>query len=166
MASHDLASELKNILQTRPKHTAYWMQRKNFFLGKKVRFCGWQNDRVVRFFHRNLHRYENKRVHEEIEQNKPFGSLNSKIIHNTTKDLKQYSKKIERYAHYAAQEFIQKNKRIGVFNLYVKPAYKFVNSYIIRGGFLDGKIGWIICKLRTRETWLKAKIAKEYKNEH
>ena len=166
VASHDLASELKNILQTRPKHTAYWMQRKNFFLGKKVRFCGWQNDRVVRFFHRNLHRYENKRVHEEIEQNKPFGNLNSKIIHNTTKDLKQYSKKIERYAHYAAQEFIQKNKRIGVFNLYVKPAYKFVNSYIIRGGFLDGKIGWIICKLRTRETWLKAKIAKEYKNEH
>lgn len=162
-ASPNLASELKNLLYTRPKHTAYWMWRENYFLGKKVRFCGWQNDRVVRFFHRDFHRYENKMVHEEIEQTKPFGSLKSKIIHYTTTDLERYAKKIDRYANYAAQAYIKQNKRIGSFNLYIKPAFKFLNSYIFRGGFLDGKTGWIICKLRTRETWLKAKIASEHK---
>lgn len=102
-------------------------------------------------------------VHEEIEQTKPFGSLKSKIIHYTTTDLKRYAKKIDRYANYAAQAYIKQNKRIGSFNLYIKPAFKFLNSYIFRGGFLDGKTGWIICKLRTRETWLKAKIASEHK---
>ena len=166
IVSTNLATEIKNILQTRPKHTAFWMHRTNYFLRKKVRFCGWQNDRVVRFFHRDLHRYENKMVHEEIEYTKPFGSLNSTIIHYTTDNLEHYTKKIERYAQQAAQAYIKEGKKIGIFNLYLKPAFKFLNSYIFRAGFLDGKTGWIICKLRTRETWLKAKIALDYKNEN
>ena len=61
--------------------------------------------------------------------------------------------------------YIKKNKNIGLFNLYIKPTFKFLNSYILRRGFLDGKTGWIICKLRAHETWLKAKIALDYKNE-
>ncbi len=163
IADSGLEEEVKAILKTRPKFTAYWIQRKNYFLGKEVLFCGWQNDRVVRFFHRDTHRYEDKMVHEEIKASSPFGTLKSKIIHHTTSDLRAYSQKIERYAHYAAQEFIRNNKRITAFDLYIKPAFKFLNSYIFRGGIFDGKIGWIICKLRTRETWLKAKIASEYK---
>lgn len=165
VAEASLENEVKTILKTRPKHTAYWLWRENFFLGKKVRFCGWQNDRVVRFFHRDFHRYQDKMVHEEVIKDIPFGTLKSKIFHHTTSDLNKYSKKIERYAHYAAQEFLLKNKRIGVFNLYIKPAFKFINSYFIRGGIFDGKIGWIICRLRARETWLKAKIALEHKND-
>ena len=166
MVSENLAAEIKKVLHTRPKYTAFWMSRTNFFLGKKVRFCGWQNDRVVRFFQRDLHRYENKMVHEEIEHTKPFGSLNSTIFHYTTDNIDHYTKKIERYAHQAAQAFIKENRKIGLFNLYLKPAFKFLNSYILRGGFLDGKMGWTICKLRTRETWLKAKITLEYNNEN
>lgn len=162
-ADSGLEEEVRNILKTRPKFTAYWIHRKNYFLGKKVRFCGWQNDRVVRFFHRDSHRYQNKMVHEEISASSPFGTLKSKITHHTTSNLERYTQKIERYALYAAQELLQKNKRITAFDLYVKPAFKFLNSYIFRGGILDGKIGWIICKLRTRETWLKAKIALEHK---
>ena len=166
MASPNMAAEIKNILHTRPKNTAFWIRRVNYFLGKKVRFCGWQNDRVARFFHRDFHKYENKMVHEELEYTKPFGSLNSNIIHYTTNNIDHYTKKIERYAYNAAHTYIKENKKIGVFNLYLKPAFKFLNSYFIRGGILDGKTGWIICKLRTRETWLKAKIALDYKNEN
>lgn len=166
MVSENLAAEIKEILRTRPKQTAFWVRRTNFFLGKKVRFCGWQNDRVVRVFYRDYHRYENKMVHAEIEHAKPFGSLNSTIIHHTTSNLEHYTKKIERYAHYAAQTYIKKNKNIGLFNLYIKPTFKFLNSYILRGGILDGKTGWIICKLRAQETWLKARIALDYKNEN
>ena len=166
MVSEKLAAEIKEILRTRPKQTAFWVRRTNFFLGKKVRFCGWQNDRVVRLFYRDYHRYENKMVHAEIEHTKPFGSLNSTIIHHTTSNLEHYTKKIERYAHYAAQSYIKKNKNIGLFNLYIKPTFKFLNSYILRGGVLDGKTGWIICKLRAQETWLKARIALDYKNEN
>ena len=32
-------------------------------MGKKVNYSGWQNDRVIRLFKRDLCRYENKNVH-------------------------------------------------------------------------------------------------------
>ena len=65
-ASGALQDEIKELLRSKPKQTAYWIRRKNFFLGKYVRFCGWQNDQVIRLFRRDNHRYEDKMVHEEI----------------------------------------------------------------------------------------------------
>ena len=156
VASDDLQEEVKTLLQSTPKHTAYWIRRKNYFLGERVRFCGWQNDQVIRFFHRDVHRYENKMVHEEIENLGKIGVLNSKILHFTAENSTKYNKKIERYAGYAAKQNVIKNKKINGYHLYIKPAYKFLHSYFIRGGILDGEIGLKICRFRAKETWLKA----------
>ena len=156
-----IEKELREILQSRIKHSAFWLKRKNYFLKQHIRFCGWQNDRVVRFFHRDHHRYEDKRVHAEIFGSKQMGVLKTVIKHHTAQTLEAYIKKINRYAGYAAQELIKKNIKIGWVALYIKPAYKFLHNYIIRGGVLDGKNGWIICSLRAKEVWLRAKKAKQ-----
>lgn len=159
VAETSMKEEVKQLLMGDMKYTAYWIRRKNYFLGKRVRFCGWQNDRVIRFFKRDLHKYANKMVHEEIEQKSEIGKMKSIFFHHTAVDIGFYTKKIERYANYSAQEIFKNKNRVNAFHLYVKPAHKFIVSYIIRGGFLDGKTGWIICKLRAKETWLKAKNA-------
>ena len=90
-----------------------------------------------------------------------MGVLKTVIKHHTAQTLEAYIKKINRYAGYAAQELIKKNIKIGWVALYIKPAYKFLHNYIIRGGVLDGKNGWIICSLRAKEVWLRAKKAKQ-----
>lgn len=151
-------NEILKILNTRPKFTAYWIKRKNYFLGKKINFSGWQNDKVVRFFNKNFHKYENKMVHAEIEKKTQFGVLSSKIIHHTSTDINIYSKKIRRYAKYASIEHINENKKINWFHLYIKPFHKFIYNFIFRGGFLDGKNGFIICYYKFLESFLKAKF--------
>lgn len=156
IASESLQDEIKKLLCSKPKHTAYWIKRKNYFLDKHVRFCGWQNDRVIRFFRRDNHKYENKMVHEEIEKTRHIGELKSKIHHFTAENLHKYNNKIERYADYAARQNVLNNKKINWFHLYLKPPYKFFHSYIVRGGFLDGEIGLKICHFRAKETRLKA----------
>jgi glycosyltransferase involved in cell wall biosynthesis len=45
---------------------AFWIGRRNHFLGKEIRYSGWQGDKVVRFFRRDKCRYNDKQVHEEI----------------------------------------------------------------------------------------------------
>ena len=163
VAEASMQNEIKELLSGELEHSAFWIRRKNYFLGKWVRFCGWQNDKVIRFFKRDLHWYENKMVHAEIKKNCSVGKLKSKIHHFTSENLNKYNKKIERYAEYAAKQNILKNKKINWFHLYLKPSYKFLHSYILRGGFLDGKIGLIICQFRAKETWLKAYKTKQLK---
>lgn len=162
-ASSALQDEIKELLSSKPKQTAYWIRRKNFFLGKYVRFCGWQNDQVIRLFRRDNHRYEDKMVHEEIERKGHISKLKSNIHHFTAENTYKYNKKIERYAAYAAKQNMLHNKNVNGYHLYFKPVYKFLHSYIIRGGFLDGRIGLKICRFRAKETWLKAYKTKQLK---
>lgn len=46
----ELQSEIQQLLQrdTIP-HDAYWIYRINYFMGKEVKYSGWQRDKVIRF---------------------------------------------------------------------------------------------------------------------
>ena len=48
-------------------------------MGKKVRFSGWQDDKVIRLFKRDECRYEDKHVHAEITTQGKIGFLKNKM---------------------------------------------------------------------------------------
>ena len=51
------------------------------------------------------------------------------------------------YGRLKAQEEISKNTNPNFFHFYIRPVYQFLNQYLLRLGFLDGKKGIIICYL-------------------
>ena len=57
----------------------YWLRRRNIFLGKRVRFCGWQRDRVLRLFRRSKGHYPPMAVHERLVLDGRAGSLRSPL---------------------------------------------------------------------------------------
>ena len=60
-----LKKEVQRLLkQPNPHIDAYWIPRQNYFLGKKIKYSGWQGDKVIRFFKSSC-RYNDKQVHEE-----------------------------------------------------------------------------------------------------
>ena len=65
----ELRDEIQSILKENPDPdvVAYWIYRMNHFMGKRIRYSGWQNDKVIRFFRKDKCRYEDKMVHAEIE---------------------------------------------------------------------------------------------------
>ena len=44
----NLKKEISKIKNSQPKNDAYWIPRQNHFMGKKIRFSGWQGDKVIR----------------------------------------------------------------------------------------------------------------------
>jgi hypothetical protein len=58
-----LKNEIESLRARGPEHDAYTINRNVFFLGKRIRFSGWQHDRVARLFRRGTAYYENRRVH-------------------------------------------------------------------------------------------------------
>ena len=66
--SPSLQQELRRVKDGRdPMECGFWMYRANHFLGKRVRYSGWQGDKVIRLFQRDTCRYQEKHVHAEIE---------------------------------------------------------------------------------------------------
>ncbi len=63
----ELRAEIEALFQGgEPDQDAYTIKRRVFFLGKVIRFSGWQHDRVVRLLRRDAGRYPNRRVHADM----------------------------------------------------------------------------------------------------
>jgi len=126
-------------------YDAFWIGRRNFFMGKEIRYSGWQGDAVVRFFRRSRCRYNDKQVHEEImTEGIRVSKLKHKMLHYTYRDSTHFLDKMHRYADWSAQDHADKTGEVGVFHLLVKPIFRFFKHYILQKGFLDGKTGLIV----------------------
>jgi len=134
---------------------AYWIHRKNFFMGKEIRFSGWQNDAVIRLFKRDFCRYTETQVHEEIVADGKVDRLKNSMLHYTYRSMSHFLAKIERYAAWSAQDYATKTGKITWFHLYIKPAFRFFKHYLLKQGFRDGKEGLIISKVMAWSVFLR-----------
>ncbi|MEH6408496.1 MAG: glycosyltransferase family 2 protein [Leeuwenhoekiella sp.] len=146
----ELKSEIQEILKNPPRDiSGYWIYRNNHFMGQKVKYSGWQNDKVVRLFRKSSCRYNNKMVHEEIETAGKLAFLKHKLYHNTYKNLDDYLSKLKRYAYWQALDYDKTTPRLTFFHFAVKPVWRFFKHYIIQQGFRDGRVGFIISFLQS-----------------
>ncbi|MEE2953558.1 MAG: glycosyltransferase family 2 protein [Bacteroidota bacterium] len=159
--SPKLKAEIQETLKSEIVFDCFWIKRENYFLNKKVRFSGWQGDKVIRLFNRDKCRYENKKVHEEIIQNGKVGKLKNKLIHNTFVSKQAYLKKIKRYAKWQAEDYNKKTKYITFYHTAIKPIIRFLKHYILHLGIFDGYVGIIIAKYQAKAVKLRYEYLKE-----
>lgn len=145
----ELQEEIQAILKnnTNPDIVAYWIYRKNHFMGKHIKYSGWRNDKVIRFFRKDQCRYEDKMVHAEIETEGKVGFLKHKFYHNTYTTLDNHIKKLNRYAAWQARDYDKKTNRLTPFHFIIKPAWGFFKHYFLQMGFMDGIPGVLISYL-------------------
>jgi glycosyltransferase involved in cell wall biosynthesis len=134
----------------------YWIGFTHFFMGQKVRFSGWQNDKTIRLIQRDKCRYNDNRVHEEIvSEGLKIGRLASKFDHYTFRDMEHFVQKQQRYAAWSAIDHDKLTGRVTGFHLMIKPFFRFFKHYLLKLGFLDGKIGFIIAAVAAWSVFLR-----------
>jgi glycosyltransferase involved in cell wall biosynthesis len=156
VVSDPLKEEIQKVLsQDKIPESAFWISRQNYYMGKKVRFSGWQNDGVIRLFKRDHGRYDGKRVHEKLQVNGQVGKLSKPLLHYTYKDLHSMLGKVDRYSSWKAIDRAEKGNRSGLLSMMFKPAFSFFKNYFFRLGILDGKVGFIICAISSWSVFLR-----------
>ncbi|MBD3673116.1 MAG: glycosyltransferase family 2 protein [Planctomycetaceae bacterium] len=156
--SPELAAEiaaLKEATLAQTTVSAYWIGRQNYFLGRRVRFSGWQNDGVVRLFRREC-RYEVVQVHEEIDMSGiEVGRLKHCLIHHTYRSFAHYFEKMQRYTTWGAQDLYARGRRGKMSDLVLRPPFRFFRHYVLKLGFLDGLTGYLLATLSGISVFLK-----------
>jgi glycosyltransferase involved in cell wall biosynthesis len=160
-----LAQEIRATLDAGPTQDAYELCRATSFLGRPIRHCGWNEDYLTRLFRRDIGRYEVRRVHAKLEvPTGRVGRLTHLLEHRYVGSLTQKIAKDNRYSSWAAQDSFEQGRRAGVFELMFRAPARFLQLYVLRGGFLDGTPGLIVCISMAYYSWLKA--AKMWAMEH
>jgi len=161
--SPDLKEEILNAVKNPNDCVGFYIYRTFYFTGIRIRYGGWQTDKVIRLFKKDSCRYDGKLVHEQIIYEGKIGFLANRIDHYSYKNLKQYAGKLDLYSSLQAHELMEAKKKITLIHRWVKPGFRFIVLYFIRFGFLDGSRGYTLAKLHTeavKQRYLKLELLK------
>lgn len=139
----------------RPEYQGYYIPRKNFFLGRWIRYSGWWPDYTLRLFRKDSGAMEQREVHEKIVVNGAVSHLRHPLEHFTYRTLSDYIKKMDNYSTLAARELSVKGTRFSPWQLFIKPPATFLRMLIFQQGMRDGFYGLILALLYGIYTFLK-----------
>jgi len=129
-----------------PTQDGYRFPRRNYFLGKWMRYGGWYPDAVLRLFRKDAARFGGVNPHDKVVvQSGRVGDIEIPITHYTYTSFAQYVGKLHFYADIAARQALATGKtQPGAgLRLAVKPAWKFLETYVFKRGCLDGSHGLV-----------------------
>jgi glycosyltransferase involved in cell wall biosynthesis len=150
-----LAREILSVIEREPTEDHFFIRRENVFIDRVIRHSGWSTDKVVRLIRRGTARYPNRRVHADLAAEGPTPTLLAPMTHYTCRSLPHYSEKLHRYATWGAADAFRNGRRAGAFELFVRPLWRFFRMYVVQGGFLDGRHGFVLCSLQSWGVFLK-----------
>ncbi|MHC4400095.1 MAG: glycosyltransferase family 2 protein [Planctomycetota bacterium] len=151
-----LADEIRQVLDGGPSLDGYWIYRASYFMGRRIRFSGWQNDRVLRLFHRDLGRYEATGDHAEVViPTDRVGRLRARLQHYTYWSYDQYFRKFNRYTKLQAERWHREGRRLNRVQLVLSGPLRFLRAYVLQLGFLDGLAGLQISALTGFYSFMK-----------
>ncbi len=141
----EVAKEIQRIVRSKDSADAYWVPRRNFFMGRWIKYSGWYpNYRQPQLFRRGAMHYDNQEVHENyiLKSTRPLGYLQSAIWQFPFKDMAEVLHKANRYSTLGAARVAQ--RKLGMGSALVHGLWAFVKHYIFKRGFLDGWPGFVI----------------------
>lgn len=141
----DWRSSKKYQADTPP--VAYWLKRRNYFLGHYFTKSGQYPDPVIRLFRRGFATLPAKSVHEQMKVNGPLAWLKSDLDHFATPTFSRYIQRENRYSSLTAQELKDGGVTINPFSfinfIFIKPLSTFLAIYLRHKGFQDGFSGFV-----------------------
>lgn len=146
---------------------AYRMARLTPYMGRDIRHSGWYPDWQTRFYDRRKGAWSDRVIHEsfKLSPGSKLGTLRGDLVHLSVDDAAQHHRMIgERYAPLAAEQMLRAGKRTSVARVMTAGAVSFLQSYVVRLGFLDGFPGFVIAKFAAHHAFLKHLILWELQN--
>jgi glycosyltransferase involved in cell wall biosynthesis len=143
-ASEPLKDKILNILEN-PRLNGFRIKRESFYLGKKIQHCGWERDYPLRLFNRKFGNFNDKPIHESVSISGAVGKVEAPIYHFTYPTVQSHIDKMNRYTELGSGLLTKKGKTASIGSSVMRGLAKFIKMYILQRGFLDGKIGFVLC---------------------
>jgi glycosyltransferase involved in cell wall biosynthesis len=147
-ADEELTPQLIEAIQKKisesDKCDGYEIKRISQYLGKWIRFSGWNRDYPLRLFKKDNGHFNEKLVHESVILTGKRGKIHKPMLHYTYPDIETHLRKIDVYSECWAQEKANRGKKGTLTSTLLHTGIKFVNTYFFKLGFMDGKIGFIL----------------------
>ena len=141
----EVKEEILRIINDPQAADAYFIPRRNLFMGRWIQHSGWYpNYRQPQLFRKGRMRYTEELVHEGYTLDGRSGEMKSAIWQKPFRDLSQIIGKMDRYSTLGAQKLSENGVRGSMAKALLHGVWAFIRLYVFQFGFLDGWAGFII----------------------
>jgi glycosyltransferase involved in cell wall biosynthesis len=160
-----LAREIREVLERGPKAPGYRIRRVSHYLGKWIRSTDWFPDYQLRLYDRRAGRWNGLRIHESfrLREGEP-AVLQGELEHYAYRDISHHLSKINGYTTLIAEQWHEEGRRTNLVMMALHPSFAFFRNYVLRAGFKDGTVGFIISMMNAHYVFLK--LAKLWVRQH
>ena len=141
----ELKEEIRYVVEHDAPVRGYYVNRRNYFLGRWMRHGGYYPDPKLRLMRRGFEGVIERPVHEALDVKGPTAILQHEVTHYSYPTLEQYLDHMNRYSTLGAEMVAASgSRRFSVFNIFLRPFSTFVWNYFFRLGLLDGREGLLL----------------------
>lgn len=162
--SHSLKNEILMAVKTN-QHDAYLIKRRDYWMGKEMKFGETGKARssgIIRLLKKGSGLW-NGNVHEIYNTSKRIGRLQNFINHYPHPAVSDFINDVNFYSTLRAKELFRHHVQVNLFQIIFYPLFKFVLTYFIYLGFLDGPQGFIYSFLMSFHSFLvRSKLYQYY----
>ncbi len=152
--SPELQAEIIRVLAS-PQRDAYSLPRLSNYCGQNMRHSGWYPDRVTRLFRRGAAHFSDDLVHEKLLCTGTVGRLREHLLHESFSGFEEVLDKTNRYSTAGAQVLFQRGKSATLGQAFGHGLWAFFRTYILRLGFMDGRMGLILAISNAEGTYYR-----------
>ncbi len=161
--SHELRQEIETQLGAlgtsgstgKPEVQGFFFPRKTFYLGKWIRHGGWYPNHLIRLVNRKFAFWTEPHVHEELQVTGKVRGLKNALHHFAFYSIHDQILTNLKFSRLGSEALKQIGQQPSLRRLLMKPVGKFLETYLIKGGFLDGLPGFIISINASHSMFLK-----------
>jgi len=134
---------------------AYRVSRLSSYCGRFMRHSGWYPDHIVRLFRRDAAHFSDDLVHERLLVEGQIGQLDGELLHYAFDNLEEVLHKVDRYSSAGAQMMHQRGRQASLSGAVLRGLWSFLRTYVLRGGFLDGREGFMLAVSNAEGTYYR-----------
>lgn len=145
----------------------YSVNRLTNYCGRWIRHGGWYPDVKVRLFPAKGSYWEGAHVHEELvfPPHLKVIQLEGHLEHYSYYSYEGHRERADKYSALTAIKLHEKGKKAGPLKPYISAIGRFISMYFIKGGILDGKMGFKIAWISAQSNVFKYKELRRLQGE-
>lgn len=137
------------------ERVAYRFARCTEYGGRWIRHGDWYPDWQTRLWRRGRGRWGGVDPHDRLEVDGAVGTLEGELEHRSFEGMAQHVSKALRYAEVFERECSARGRRVTALDVVFRPPWRFVRSYFLRLGMLDGWAGFDVAWMSAFYTYLR-----------
>lgn len=150
---------IESILEEKKKgflHSGYRLNRKSFYCGKWINYGDWSPDWKMRLWNKKNGTWGGIGPHDRVEiTSGSITKLKGELLHYTFETKAEHLAQIEKYSTISAHAYAGQEIKYPGIKKRLSPVFYLLKNYIIKLGFMDGKLGWQITRLSMKDKFLK-----------